>query len=247
MRRIAKGRSPKLLSDWRQGRNVGCPSMPLDYDAFRRDAAARAAVEDSLFREQGGLCAYTEMRIKLETEPRDVGFHIEHVKAQAICRDEGQGEDVDYQNMVAAYPAPNQKAKCSFGAIAKGDWPSADTQADFVSPLGVNCEDRISFDHRGGLAKSGDLAAHKTIEKLGLENEPLDTFRREAVSATRRQVEESAGSPKRALKIAVKMLRNIEAAEQTLADGGTALLPQFASAQKAYLKWRIKKLRYAVG
>ena len=134
-------------------------------------------VTDALLREQGGLCAYTGIRI-------DTGScHIEHLKAQAHC---SPAETVSYSNMVACYPSPNPDRKTPYGAEQKGNWPSPSKQHQFVSPLNRTCENRFAFNLRGEIREreGNDQAAKTTIEKIGLAHPQLVAFRKAAIQGT---------------------------------------------------------------
>jgi hypothetical protein len=140
LRRIIKRAPPARLTEWRQPRLAANKPAGMDctYDELRRDAATIAAVEDSLFAEQGGICAYTGYPLTLESAPREVGFHCEHLKSQKRCRElDGAhyGEDTDYQNLVACWPWPNFGSKLPWGADRKGAWPATAEAHLFVSPL----------------------------------------------------------------------------------------------------------------
>jgi len=105
LRTIVKRPQPDALTRWRQPRLAADKpeGMECSYAELRRNNDAINAVEDALFSEQGGICAYTGLSLSptLEREgvPRKVGFHCEHLKSQDRCRKlDGAvyGEDADY-------------------------------------------------------------------------------------------------------------------------------------------------------
>lgn len=171
MRAIRKRAVPNALAQWRVPRLDANRSggMECTYAEMRRDPAVLEAVENNLFGEQGGICAYTGQRIGLTPEsavpqhPRMVDFHIEHLTPQAHC---SYGQDTDYTNMVACWPRPNCGFEPAYGARKKGSWPSLPEQLQFISPLRVDCSTRFAFNRRGEIsaAKQGDTAAQATIE-----------------------------------------------------------------------------------
>lgn len=58
---------------------------------------AKQCLRESLYKEQGGICAYCMQRLDDETEESLVGSNrIEHIK----CRDKYPESQLDYQNMV---------------------------------------------------------------------------------------------------------------------------------------------------
>jgi len=143
---------------------------------MRQDHDVAEAVIVSLLNEQGEIDAYTGQRIKRSS------CHIEHVRAQIHCK---HGEDVDYNNMVACYPAPNSP-RMPYGAHKKGSWPSREEEAQFVSPLRNGCEERFTFHVRGEIraADENDTAAKTTIERLHLDHDELNALRKGAVQGT---------------------------------------------------------------
>lgn len=216
MRSIVKRRPPAALVAWRQRRlaNHQRPEvereggLECDYRALSADAAVREAVEESLFCEQGGLCAYTGMKLELRTadaaagHPREVGFHLEHLKAQTHCRSgptAQYGEDTDYSNLVACWPQPDDESpavqdnpqarrrayQVRYGAVHKASWPTPGEAHLFVSPLRGDCEVRFTFDRRGRIvaARPNDEAAQTTIERLGLNHDDLVELRYGAMMA----------------------------------------------------------------
>lgn len=140
------------------------------------DSNLRKEIVRSLVEEQGAICAYTGRRISVNS------CHIEHPKPQVHCQ---PGEDVEYTNMVACFPAPNAP-RVLYGANHKGSWPDATQAYLFVSPLRPNCETRFVFSLRGQIGPSSmnDAAARETIKKLGLDHEVLTQLRKAAIDAT---------------------------------------------------------------
>lgn len=159
--------------------------MVCSYAEMRRDDAVLRDVETSLFQEQGQLCAYTGRRISMKTHEGDatrtVAFHIEHLRPQKHCTG---GEDTDYGNMVACWPAPNVDFDAQYGAIQKGHWPSLEEEDQFVSPLRGGLRSRFRFDYAGAVsADSGDSAAQETIRRLALDHDELRELRKSAIKS----------------------------------------------------------------
>jgi hypothetical protein len=124
MREISGGEEPHAMTEWRLGTpGVGYNDMSSDL---------REAVKSALVAEQRELCAYTGLRVGADSS------HIEHLTPQRHC---AAGEDIQFGNMVACYPAPGEFAH--FGAIRKADWPSPGEQHLFVSPRSPGCEKRF--------------------------------------------------------------------------------------------------------
>jgi uncharacterized protein (TIGR02646 family) len=188
VRTIRKRPAPNALTEWRRPRLVTNrpEGMQCSYEEMRRTSAVLEAVEDSLFAEQGCLCAYTGQRIDLTSADsatgiqRAVGFHIEHLTPQAHC---AYGQDADYSNFVACWPRPTCGFEPAYGARKKGSWPSPDEQAHFVSPLRADCSARFRFNHRGEIdaTEASDTAANETMNRLGLKHPELTALRRAAI------------------------------------------------------------------
>ena len=175
MQRIEKRTEPPELTQWR--------------NEFRNDPNfgygllcgkdVHAVVLRSLAAEQGGICAYTGIRIRAQSETRPATAHVEHVFPQKHC---SAAESVAYDNLVACYPGPNAPA-VSFGATFKRSWPSEEEQKLFVSPLTAGCEERFKFNQRGEIttARADDQPAKETIRRLGLDSVELTRLREAAV------------------------------------------------------------------
>ena len=259
MRTIVKRGQPVALATWRNERlrNHELPAdqrkegVECDYDALRSSAEVLAAVENQLYEEQGGLCAYTGIKLVLTTaDPstgteRHVGFHLEHLKAQKHCK-EGPtalyGQDADYENLVACWPPPNRKSQEQYGAHPKGDWPDPDPDLDqvrlFVSPLARGCEARFKYDHRGEVtaADPADMAVTTTINKLVLNHKDLVALRKAAIKSFLAPRNEYLGGTQ-----ARRLLDELRQASQDLNRGQPVMLLPFCFAIEPALERHIRK------
>jgi uncharacterized protein (TIGR02646 family) len=244
VRTIRKLPPPTKLTQWRLPRMLADhpPGMECDYESLRKASDVREAVEDHLFAEQGGICAYTGRQLYLTPADqnsgakRDIDFHIEHLTPQKHCV---YGQSADYANMVACWPGPNCRVEPAYGARKKGDWPPPAEQATFLSPLRQDCSLRFKFNHRGEIAsaRNNDIAAEITIEKLGLDHHTLTELRRKAI--------QGALNPRsRLIKLteARKLLAQMERATVQLNAGGRAKLMPFCFAIEPALQREIRKL-----
>jgi uncharacterized protein (TIGR02646 family) len=165
MKRIIKGHPPASLRRWfarQHGINCSFGDMPT---------AIKDAVKERLLTEQGYLCCYTGKRVTAQSS------HIEHLKPQSLSRRDGDNDDVNYNNMLAAYPKEDQPF-CPYGARKKGDWYSE----EFVHPLRPDCEQRFVFNLNGEIApRDNNEDALETIERLGLDHEYLNGDRKVAI------------------------------------------------------------------
>ena len=119
VRTIKKRRAPNALVEWRARRLAKNrpEGMECTYEEMRKEPAVREAVEEGLFQEQGGLCAYTGTGLAMRARTEGVNFHIEHLIPQTHC---DPGEDTAYDNLVACWPRPNCGFEPTYGARKKG-------------------------------------------------------------------------------------------------------------------------------
>lgn len=168
MKFINKGGQPEELIRWKATNAASPQNLVYGGGDFPSEA-----VRKSLLAEQFHLCAYTMRQLKTaadcESQGKDTraSCHIEHLFPQ--CR-KVQGEDIDYQNMVACYPPSQSKIACDFGAQVKADFDPSGGR--FVSPLSPAAEGHFKFDERGGIAGlTTDGVA--TIKVLKLDHKTL--------------------------------------------------------------------------
>jgi uncharacterized protein (TIGR02646 family) len=183
MKYIRKGSRPRALSDWERS-NAGLPGVQYGSHGF-----PTADVRRALVNEQGSICAYTMIRIGIDSS------HIEHLKPQTVSRSEGRLEETfDYRNMVACYPFSLKPgdAKVTFGAIHRGStWDAK----NFITPLNTSCELRMRYHADGHVRprRSNDMAAGWTIRVLNLDDAKLVEIRRATIEAWGLSL--TAGSP----------------------------------------------------
>jgi uncharacterized protein (TIGR02646 family) len=236
VRTINKRNEPRSYVQWRAPRVAAnaAPGMVCSYEELRRHPEIITAVEHGLLAEQGWICAYTGCRIAPGT------FHVEHLKPQMHC---AFGEDADYKNLVACWPEPHCRFEPEYGARRKGSWPAPHETDLFVSPLSPTCGPRFVFNRHGEIqaAQAQDVAAHETIERLGLDHKTLTAFRRQAIHGALRP----RSKPIR-LTDARKLLRRLDADEGELDKGGTIRLAPFCFAVRQAVAKEIKKLEAIV-
>ena len=181
MRRIIKGNPPPEFTRWlAENEELNCRYEDIPSDV-------RSGMKERMIQEQGGLCGYTGMRITATDS------HIEHLKPQSRCREEGGSEDIAWDNMIAAHPRPN--AQAPYGAQTKADWYEPEK---FVSPLSAGCEQRFRFRRVTGKIEAtnpDDEAAKETIKQLKLDHSALTDLRLAAIEGalegiSQRQLEE---------------------------------------------------------
>jgi uncharacterized protein (TIGR02646 family) len=166
MKYIKKGAPPRELTDWfRHQPIVSGQRINCGYDVMPADV--RLAVKQSLLIDQGWICCYTGMRVNHSCA------HIEHFKPQVQCEDH---EDIDYSNLLAAYPGVNMP-KCQYGAHQKDNWYDP---PNMVTPLHRSCESQFSYKLDGSITPNSQ-AAQITITHLRLDNASLTEMRAQAI------------------------------------------------------------------
>lgn len=164
MQYIKKGAAPHELKNWFDGQVVAGKRINSRYDDL--DPKVKKIVEKCLLVEQGWLCCYTGMSLSEDN------FHIEHLTPQSTSRANDTYEDVNYSNMLAAYP----RGACKFGAKVRGDKHIP------INPLQKTCGGNFDFDFDGHITGK-NKAAKQTIEVLNLESPLLDEMRYQAIEA----------------------------------------------------------------
>ncbi len=127
-------------------------------------------VKDSLMKEQGYICCYCERRLT------DDDSHIEHFKPQS----EKDVDPLDYNNMLCSCQSQLDKGVPEHCGHSKANWFDKDL---LISPLYMDCEKRFAYTADGKIhpADKSDDAATMTIEKLKLNIEILNDFRKKAI------------------------------------------------------------------
>jgi uncharacterized protein (TIGR02646 family) len=171
VKHIRKRKSPRELEQWRRN-NINIVDAQYGTHNF-----PMAAVRTSLIEEQGGICAYTMIRIEFSSS------HTEHLKPQTKSREEGRlAETTDYNNMVACYPHSRVDGEPSiaFGAIyRKSTWDPV----KYISPLTASCEAAFKYRPNGDIEASpkSNENAKWMIKALGLGAQELCDLRRSAI------------------------------------------------------------------
>jgi uncharacterized protein (TIGR02646 family) len=126
----------------------------LNYD----EVSVKKEIRKSRIADQGGICAYTMMRID------ENSCHNEHLIPRAVSRESGNIEQtLDYKNIVACFPKEVGAGGIEYGAHARG------TKNLVFTPLDQSCEERIHYKRATGKAeptKDGDDAATELINDV---------------------------------------------------------------------------------
>jgi uncharacterized protein (TIGR02646 family) len=147
MRFIRENNRPEaLIRCLAQRREAG---QALDYDEVGKvevngvQVSVKADIRKARIADQGGICAYTMMRIDEDTS------HNEHLVPRKVSKENGRVEEtLNYRNIVACYPKREDKGGCGFGAAARGVKKLA------VTPLDPSCEQLIRYDRANGKAEA---------------------------------------------------------------------------------------------
>ena len=155
MRYIEKGNEPDALRKWKR-ENANSPQN-LTYAS---NTFPRQEVKESLLKEQGYLCGYTMLRIRIET------CHIEHIEPQS--KTQTSDLSISYINMLACFPQSGGDISHGFGAPIKAD-------ASVLSPHQGGIDIRFEYRRNGTVRPkdSDDIMVEQTIETLKLNNSNL--------------------------------------------------------------------------
>lgn len=161
MKHIMKNDEPQVFIEWKALANEDWqPTYSVLSGNIKR------AVKEALMAEQGHICCYCEQRLA------DDDSHIEHFRPQhnpAV-------DPLDYCNLLCSCQKQIKKGEPRHCGNLKDDWFDPDL---LVSPFDPSCEERFVFEGDGVIkpAADQDMAASKTINKLGLDIPKLNSFR----------------------------------------------------------------------
>lgn len=219
MIRIVKGPEPRELLDWKRENQQSPQNLTYGGGGFPYQAVRAALISEQHF-----LCAYT-MRGLRDAEQS----HIEHVLPQSRNKPE---ETIDYRNMLACYPGPNQKTACLYGARVKADYDPE--KSPFCSPLQASSPARFRFSADGKVAGCDEFA-EATINVLQL-NHPILVNDRKAVIRGRLHAGRRSLSAAAARRLADEIRRP---------DGTGRLVPYCEAIAQAALKFADREERKA--
>ena len=174
MKFINKGPEPPEMTVWRNR------ARPARHPRWKNARRVKPKIREALLQEQGCLCCYCEARVG------DGNGHVEHLKPRSLFPD----LEADYSNLLCSCQGGNpdcdEETHCGH---RKSDWYDEDL---FVSPLDSDCEGRFSYTSDGDMrpADESDAGAETTIERLGLNTRELREYRREALEAVFKDLDE---------------------------------------------------------
>lgn len=188
MKYIAKTEAPACLRDWINAQLDMEVPVNVTYDAFPCHKELLGKLTD----EQFGLCGYTGAPVdkgrvsglKNSTDNQaSFGNHIEHLKSQAVCKQEvrsaGQaygsvlGDDLNYHNLIAALEVKGSKGE-RFGAVTK------ENKSLPVSPTSSTCHVHFGYREDGGVDGRTE-AGSAAISILKLDHPTLCGWRQNAI------------------------------------------------------------------
>ena len=177
MKSIAPGGAPHEFTTW-----VGAqPVATRTYDALV-GTDAHVKLREQRLEQQGYVCPYTQVELTGADQ-----CHVEHITPQT----QNPALQLDYDNMIACYPAPNAPHP-GYGAVQKAG--TAVSPNTFVWPTERTTEHRFAFDRTGAVraASDNDSAAKNAISMLKLDGQTLVDLREAAI----RSVGLAANSPR---------------------------------------------------
>lgn len=180
MKLIVKGREPK---EWKEFRNTA----GTDYES-------KQELRKSLYKEQGGLCAYCMKRLSNEFDRNVLTRNkIDHIKPRESCT---RDERMDYNNMVLCCSGT------TFG-ITHCDTHKG-SLSHTLSPLNPQFIDSLSYTSRGIIKSSDEIWDRELNAVLNLNHKQLAENRKDTIltivkwlsskSPTKAQIEKSIKS-----------------------------------------------------
>lgn len=185
MRQITKAAEPNSLTERRA--ELKATNGVTDYYSALTDSAStsgrrvRCDIQKQSLKEQGHLCAYTNVRIGPGS------CHFEHMYPQKLggCPAADERDPltaIQYSNIVLCFP-DTYAPECAFGAHPKRNWPCPSQEGSFVRPTDPDVESRFTYAWDGGIAAANpaDQVAKETIKKLCLDQADLKLLRKESL------------------------------------------------------------------
>lgn len=145
----------------------------------------RSIYEDCLFQcmdDQNYLCGYTEIKL-------DDNYHIDHF----IKRDIDPRQTFDWQNMIAAVHDSKFGADFKDKTVNKNDYNKRLKKYNCIlNPVTENMENRFIFSTNGVIepADRNDREATETIRVFNLQEDSLNSRRKQAMENTRKLLEQ---------------------------------------------------------
>lgn len=174
MKFIQKTSPPDDYTNWCQGQE----QIGVNFNYGSLQNPQKRSLHTALLEDQGFICGYTMKRVDRQTS------HIEHIKPQHICEQEGPGIDLDYWNLIAAYPREGMKSNCRYGAQFKDRW-WGNNGDNFHSPVKIYCELKFIFNLDGEIFPTDNQREDtiNTINVLKLDDPELTNDRKLAINA----------------------------------------------------------------
>lgn len=165
MKYIEKQHEPEAFANWKTLAN---DDWQPTYDGLSGET--KKVVKSALMAEQGHICCYCERRLTNEDS------HIEHFRP----RSDPAVDPLDFGNLLCSCHNQIKKGEPRHCGNLKEDWFD---RCLIVSPLDPDCENRFAFTGDGEIKSlaDNDLAASKTIKKLGLDIPKLNALRAKAI------------------------------------------------------------------
>jgi uncharacterized protein (TIGR02646 family) len=169
MKCIIKKQEPQESIDWKSNDKMFQKGKP-NWNRFPTNL--KDALRAEISKEQGYICCYCERRIS------NNDFHLEHIKPKGIKA--YSNLQLDYLNLICSCQLELEKGERRHCGNSKASWY---VENEFVSPLELDCEKRFKYSGDGQIypIDENDLTAKKTIEKLKLDIDKLNSLRSSAI------------------------------------------------------------------
>jgi len=188
MKKITKGTEPDLLTKYRQNNPEG------NWDQCKRDTLRKKSIQNKLREDQGGLCAYCEIDLKVGDHQDIDDFRVEHFHPKSDT-DTGHNWHLDWQNLLGCcHGGSNSNVVDANIRFAQSDYscdvPKGDNNWDgiILNPLDLPATSLFRFSRSFGSISViqencnevgvSATQAQDTIEKLRLDSERLKRLRK---------------------------------------------------------------------
>lgn len=189
MKTVLKGTEPEALLTYRTA------DPTHHWEQFTSNKARRTAVQDQLKLDQGGLCAYCEIKLLPKTITADADFRVEHFHPKSDSNT-AHNWHLDWQNLLGCCHGGSQRNVADAGNrftspdhscdVPKGD---KDLDAVILNPLTLPVDLPLFTTERttGKLTVNvgnchtvgvSDVMAQATIDELRLDAVRLNRFRK---------------------------------------------------------------------
>jgi len=239
MKSVLKGEEPSTLATYRT------INPNNTWEQFRSSPSRRSALRSQLIADQGGLCVYCEINLRIETVAETSDFRVEHFHPKSDTSD-AYNWGLDWQNLFGCCHGGSSKLVVDGrfnenSLLHSCDVPKGDSNWDnkILNPLQIPTHLCLFIFERadGSMAVNSKncsnavelYQAKGSVEKLNLNSERLTRMRKEILNHLSNQLIELSASG-----VDLDKARDI-LAQSLLVKNNAGHWPAFFSAIRYYL------------